>query len=1201
MFEKTLTDLIRGIRANKRNESKYIAACLQEIRQEVKSSDPDIKSNAIAKLTYLQMLGYDMSWAAFHVVEVMSSPKFFVKRTGYLAAAQSFQQNTDVLMLTTNLIRKDLASAQPLDIAVALNGLSHIVTPDLARDLSQDLVSMLTHSRPYIRKKVVLMLYKVFLRFPEALRLSFPRLREKLEDPDPSVVSAAVNVICELSRKNPKNYLALAPQLFKLLTSSSNNWMLIKIVKLFAALTPLEPRLAKKLLPPLTTLIQTTPAMSLLYECVYTVIAGGFLEMSGDQGPALAAMCANKLRIFLEDSDQNLKYIGLLALHRMLPEHTKSVAENRDIIIECVDDPDFSIRMRALDLIVGLVNRNNLIDIVKKLMSHLLPSNTGDKEGDDADDETAKPLQHQSVTVLNDPNYRLDIIHRIVHICSQNQYANITGFEWYMAILVDLTYIAGVNAGDLLTSQLLDVAVRVKSVRPYAVKIMSGLLNDQAFLDKATLPDSNAEVLYAAAWICGEYCSYLEDIPATLERLLANGVTKLSPATQALYVQNILKIYVYWVSTLVYQWDAEVQQEFLNVTQVIKEKMEAFCRSFDLEVQERASNAREIFSLVLSRMQNDANFASTNSAFLSALSTLFFTYELNPVAPKAQSKVPIPEGLDLDAWINEPLPESDKELNLDNLVLEGDGKRKHRKSKKGKKGKKAKAEESSEEDEELVAQRRAARLERLKLDPYYIGADTSTQQRLQKETAAADIDVDSIPVVKLKLGDVDLKSLQVEEQRKANKKSGGKKSSKTTRVVADSTPIVLAEEDMPDNVTLSGGEEEAKRTSNKVIELPKKSKKGVFDSDYSDLGAVDLSSPLREDEQFPNVRAYASPEESRRQEEEKIRLQRLAELQYTGEDVAITRKPKKIKKSSKNNGTTTADGAKKTKKVKRKSTSETLESPAAAYPSLDESPGKKSTTRNGNDRSFVSERLQAFADDNLTISYELSLDAPSASDICIVCALQVLNASKSILKGVRFNFPQSFDFQVVKGSASPTGASDLSLDDDVQPGASGDLIAKFKVSGNPRIGLCIRGDVRYSTNAAKKSNIEIPIPVSMFMTPIPRLEPQAFADLLTNTDEFAYAGATQFPIKSVNQASTEDALRQALQTVTQLTRLQIVEIVPGAASLYGQTCQDYKVAGLVKYSAGSDDGGLTMNLDLKCSDEDFLKGLIREVEEAFFA
>lgn len=52
------------------------------------------------------MLGYDMTWASFHVVEVMSSPKIHLKSVGYLAASQSFDQNTDVLMLTTNLLKK---------------------------------------------------------------------------------------------------------------------------------------------------------------------------------------------------------------------------------------------------------------------------------------------------------------------------------------------------------------------------------------------------------------------------------------------------------------------------------------------------------------------------------------------------------------------------------------------------------------------------------------------------------------------------------------------------------------------------------------------------------------------------------------------------------------------------------------------------------------------------------------------------------------------------------------------------------------------------------------------------------------------------------------------------------------------------------------------------------------------------------------
>lgn len=48
-------------------------------------------------------------------------------------------------------------------------------------------------------------------------------------------MSTTVNVLCELSRRDPARYLPLAPQLFGLLTTSSNNWMLIKIVKIVSA------------------------------------------------------------------------------------------------------------------------------------------------------------------------------------------------------------------------------------------------------------------------------------------------------------------------------------------------------------------------------------------------------------------------------------------------------------------------------------------------------------------------------------------------------------------------------------------------------------------------------------------------------------------------------------------------------------------------------------------------------------------------------------------------------------------------------------------------------------------------------------------------------------------------------------------------------------------------------------------------------
>jgi AP-3 complex subunit delta-1 len=96
-------------------------------------------------------------------------------------------------------------------------------------------------------------------------------------------------------------------------------------------------------------------------------------------------------------------------------------------------------------------------------MSHLLPSSN-----------SGPTTSYSSPSTLLEPAYRNDIINRIIYICSQNSYSNITNFEWYIAVLVDLTYVGGVKVGEVLTQQIMDVGVRVKSVRQYCVKTTVG-------------------------------------------------------------------------------------------------------------------------------------------------------------------------------------------------------------------------------------------------------------------------------------------------------------------------------------------------------------------------------------------------------------------------------------------------------------------------------------------------------------------------------------------------------------------------------------------------------------------------------------------------------------------------------------------------------------------------------------------------------
>ena len=176
-----------------------------------------------------------------------------------------------------------------------------------------------------------------------------------------------------------------------------------------------------------------------------------------------------------------VKYLGLLAMSKILQSHPKSVQAHNDLILQCLDDKDESIRLRALDLLSGMVTRKNLMDIVRKLMIHMDKS-----EG---------------------THYRDELLSKIIEICNQNDYQHITNFEWYISILVELTRLEGTKHGNLISLQMLDVAVRVESIRPFACNQMAILLENAHVFILGANSTTVAEVLYAAAWICGEFCS----------------------------------------------------------------------------------------------------------------------------------------------------------------------------------------------------------------------------------------------------------------------------------------------------------------------------------------------------------------------------------------------------------------------------------------------------------------------------------------------------------------------------------------------------------------------------------------------------------------------------------------------------------------------------------------------------------------------
>ena len=252
-----------------------------------------------------------------------------------------------------------------VQVSLSLSCLAKVATPELSRDLLSDVVSMLGSSRPLVRKKAVVCAFKLLSRCPEALPTVFPRLQQRLEDVSPAVVACAVNVICELIVQNPGGYLGLAPALYGLLTTSACNWTRIKVVKCMRHLIPLEPRLGRKLLQPLTHLIETTSAKSLQFECLAT-IASTMAEHA-----EISQLACARLREFLAHEDPNLKYLGLQAFASMQRTQKELVSSCYVDVLGALHDADLTVRSKALLLVSDMATRANLVELVAKLMEHL--------------------------------------------------------------------------------------------------------------------------------------------------------------------------------------------------------------------------------------------------------------------------------------------------------------------------------------------------------------------------------------------------------------------------------------------------------------------------------------------------------------------------------------------------------------------------------------------------------------------------------------------------------------------------------------------------------------------------------------------------------------------------------------------------------------------------------------------------------------
>ncbi|KAJ8485736.1 hypothetical protein OPV22_018221 [Ensete ventricosum] len=521
LFQRSLDDVIRALRSSSSAalEAAAIARALDEIRREIRSPDLDTKVVALQKLTYLASLHhFDMSWAAFHALELLPSTSLPHPRAAYLAASLSFHpSSTDLLPLATHQLRKHLApspSNSPALAAPALHLLALASSPNLARHLAPDLLPILSSqsSSNLLRPKAVATALRALAVCPDAAPILFKPLVECLSlSSDPRAVSAAIGAFCELAlaAPDPSPYLPLAPEFYRLLVDSRNNWVTIKVLKIFSRLASLEPRVAARIVDPVCELLRCSPAKSLVFECIRTVFSS-LLDHD-----AAVRLAVDKIKEFLaSDDDPNLRYLGLQALNMLGPAHSWAVEDSREVVIQALNDTDTNIRREALRLIMVNLCDSNVVDICNMLIKYAIKS---------------------------DPEFANEIIDSVLATCGRNVYELIVDFDWYVSLLGEMVRNPHFAKGDETERQLVDIGLRVRDARPELIHVARNLLIDPALLGNPFL----CRVLSAAAWVSGEYVEFSRNPLELVEALLQPRTNLLPPFVRAVYVQAVFKILAY--------------------------------------------------------------------------------------------------------------------------------------------------------------------------------------------------------------------------------------------------------------------------------------------------------------------------------------------------------------------------------------------------------------------------------------------------------------------------------------------------------------------------------------------------------------------------------------------------------------------------------------------------------------------------------
>ncbi|XP_070546888.1 AP-4 complex subunit epsilon-1-like [Ptychodera flava] len=589
-------NLIRcvGEAKSKHEEERIIKKELELLKQRL--AHPDISKKQmreyLVRLIYCEMLGQDASFGYIHALKFAQQGTLLDKRVGYLAVSLFLHENHELVVLLINTLQRDLRSTNIVEVCIALTAVSRLINTEMIAAILPLVEDKLQHTKAIVRIKAVMTLQQFHKKAPNVVQHIHGKFQKALCDKDPGVMSAALYIFHDLIKKDTAKYKDLVPPFITVLQQIIDKklptdyeyhqipapWLQIRIIKMLAKLgqdDAVNSSLMYKTLE--NTLIRADQhhcmSYAILYECIMTIC-----QISPNAAlVAKAAACVGRL---LKARSNNLRYFGLNALSAVIKVNATYAAEHQLIVIECLDDPDDTIKFKTLDLLYRMTNQKNVEVICEKLTEHL---------------KSAKDIY-----------IKKDLVSKITTLAERFS----PRAEWYLNTINQVFLLAGAIVPKEVANNLMKLIAEDTAAEEYDRELrINAVMCYNSLMDRPLLPDS---LIHVICWVLGEFSHLAEslspnEIVNKLGQLLSRSFEDESTAS--------------WILTAM----AKIQSSCEDVNDTFRDSLRRYkISSHNMDIRQRAC---EFDQLLQDKMLMKEVLPAPTSQTLEIDSTLSFLDE----------------------------------------------------------------------------------------------------------------------------------------------------------------------------------------------------------------------------------------------------------------------------------------------------------------------------------------------------------------------------------------------------------------------------------------------------------------------------------------------------------------------------------------------------------------------------------------------